>query len=178
MPRYVALLRGINVGGHRKIAMAALREFLSGLGLDGVRTLLQTGNVVFESPARPPAPLETLLEQRASEQLGLDTLFYVRSAPEWARILAGNPFPGPARDDPAHLAVHLLKQAPAAERVRELRAAIKGRESVRVVDRQAYIVYPDGMGRSKLTLTLLDRTLGRGTARNWNTVRKLGEMIA
>lgn len=176
--QYVALVRGINVGGRRKIAMATLRDFLSCLGLEEVRTLLQTGNIVFQSPIRSPGRLEALLEREAAQQLQLDTLFYVRTVAEWGGMLERNPFPGPARDDPARLVVHLLKQAPAARRVGELRSAIRGPESIRVVDRQAYIVYPDGMGRSKLTAALLDRMLGRGTARNWNTVRKLGEMIA
>ncbi len=177
MPQCTALLRGINVGGNRKISMADLRDFMSGLGFKNVGTLLQTGNIVFPAPGGPPGRLEALLEREARTRLGMDTLFYVRTATEWSRIITANPFPGEARTDPARLVLLLLKEKIPAGRVRELQATIAGREVVKAGEREAYIYYPDGQGRSKLTTARLDKALGPGTARNWNTVLKLQAML-
>jgi uncharacterized protein (DUF1697 family) len=159
------------------VPMAELREFAAGLGFDEVRTLLQSGNLVFKSKNRAAAPLERLLEAEAVKRLKLETEFFVRSAREWLAVIAGNPFREEAQRDPGHLIVMFLKDAPDAARVTALQAAIPGREVLRAKGRELYIVYPDGMGRSKLTSALIDRKLAtRGTARNWNTVRKLGAL--
>ena len=175
MAVYIALLRGVNVGGSKIVAMADLRALLSDLGFANPRSLLQSGNLVFESRARATAGLERTLEQEAARRLGLDTEFHVRTAAEWQTIIRRNPFPAAARDDPGHLHVMCFKEAPGAKDVKALQAAITGREVVRAVGRQAYIIYPDGAGKSRLTTALIDRILGlRGTARNWNTVLKLG----
>lgn len=176
MTTYVALLRGVNVGGNRLVAMADLRRCLDALGFVEARSLLQSGNLVFGSPARPVARLEALLDAEAEKRLGLKTTFFVRTAKEWSAIIARNPFPDEARRDPGHLLVLCLRKAPARAAVKALEAAITGREVVRSDGRQAYIVYPDGIGRSRLTSALLDKTLGRGTGRNWNTVLKLGAL--
>lgn len=173
----IALLRAINVGGSKPVAMAALRDCLTGLGLENVQSLLQTGNVVFESDAIAGAELERRLEAGAKQRLGLDTEFFVRSAREWRALVERNPFPREARRDPAHLLVVFFKEAPAARDVKALQAAITGREVVRAIGRQGYIVYPDGIGRSRVTLAFVERRLGtRGTGRNWNTVLKLGAL--
>ena len=175
MAVYIALLRGVNVGGSKIVAMADLRALLSDLGFANPRSLLQSGNLVFEGRVRASTGLERVLEQEAARRLGLDTEFHVRTAAEWQAIIRRNPFPEAARRDPGHLHVMCFKQAPAAKVVNALQAAITGREIVRAVGRQAYIVYPDGAGKSRLTTALIDRILGlRGTARNWNTVLKLG----
>lgn len=93
-------------------------------------------------------------------------------------MIAGNPFPKEARNDPARLVVLFLKSAPSREAATALKRAIVGREIVNVIGRHAYVVYPDGMGRSRLTSVLIEARLGtRGTARNWNTVMKLGAML-
>jgi uncharacterized protein (DUF1697 family) len=93
--------------------------------------------------------------------------------------LAANPFRAEAKRDPARLLVFALKDAPARPQAQALSDAITGREIARVVGRQAYIVYPDGVGRSRLTIALIERKLGtRATGRNWNTATKLGAMLA
>ena len=172
----VALLRGINVGGNRKVAMADLRGFLGKLGLADAKSLLQSGNLVFRSDVRT-GDLERLLETEAERRLGLQTDFFVRTAQEWKAIIAGNPFPGAARNDPSHLVVVFLKKAPDSKSVRALQAAISGPETVLSEGKQAYITYPAGIGNSRLTASVIDRMLGtRGTARNWNTVVKLGAL--
>ncbi len=174
MTTYIALLRGINVGGRQSVSMADLRATASALGLAQPRTLLQSGNLVFECVERATSSLERALEEATAARLGLDIAYFVRSAEEWSAIVTGNPFSAEAARDPGRLVVMLLKAAPRPGAVDALRAAITGRETVQVEGRHAYVVYPDGQGRSRLTNALVERVLGtRGTARNWNTVTKL-----
>src|SRR5213595_2605991 len=108
----IALLRGINVGGHKPVAMSDLRAFLTDLGFGDARSLLQSGNLVFTSEALAGAALEQLLEAEAEKWLGLQTDFIVRSQEEWASVIADNPFGDEARRDPGHLLVMALKDAP------------------------------------------------------------------
>jgi len=174
---HIALLRAINVGGTKKIAMADLRDFMGALRFQDVQSLLQTGNLVFRSDAGTNADLERLLETEAKKRLDLDTDFFVRSAEEWEAVIAQNPFPDEAASDPGHLVVMALKDAPAAASVSALRAAIQGPELVSAADKQLYAVYPAGIGRSRLTLKLIESALGtRATGRNWNTVLKLAAL--
>jgi len=179
MATYVALLRAVNVGGRNLIGMSDLRELAAQLRLDAPRTLLQSGNLVFTSVARPTADLERLLESEAAARLGLETDVMVRRAADWQAIIERNPFPREAKDDPSRLLVMVFKQVPKPADVKALRAAISGREVVEAVGAHAYLVYPDGIGRSRLTTALIERTLGtRGTGRNWNTVVKLAALAA
>lgn len=176
-PLSVALLRGINVGGHNRIAMSDLRELFSGLGLTRVTTLLQSGNVVFESPRITGSELERLLEKETAERLGVSADYIVRSASGWVKIVSANPFPDEAKEDPGHLVVMCLKSVIDGKKLDALQSSIRGSEIVRGQGKQLYIVYPDGIGRSKLTNVLIERELGiRGTARNWNTVLKLAAL--
>jgi len=174
MTVYIALLRAVNLPGHNQVAMADLRAFLSGLGFADPRTLLQSGNLVFRGAAQTGARLERLLEAEAAARLGLRTDFFIRTAEDWKDVVARNPFREAAQRDPGHLIVMFLKQAPAAGDVTALQAAITGPEVVRARGRQAYITYPAGIGRSRLTIAVIESKLGtRGTGRNWNTVLKL-----
>ena len=178
MTTYFALLRGINVGGHKPVAMADLRELLTQVGFDGAQSLLQSGNLVFRSNARKGVELERLLETEAKQRLALETDFFVRTAREWRALVARNPFREEADRDPEHLVVMCLKTAPDAKDVKALQVAITGPEVVRADGRHAYIVYPHGIGRSRLTNALIEKKLGtRGTGRNWNTVLKLGALV-
>jgi uncharacterized protein (DUF1697 family) len=178
MTVHVALLRAINLAGHNRVSMADLRELLAELGLKDPKSLLQSGNLVFEADGRTSAQLETLLENGAKKRLNLETDFFVRTAAEWKRIISGNPFPEEAERDPGHLVVMFLKDAPGRKEVGALQGAIAGREVVRAKGRHAYVVYPDGIGRSRLTNAMIERVLGtRATGRNWNTVLKLGALV-
>jgi uncharacterized protein (DUF1697 family) len=177
MSIHVALLRGINVGGRNMVAMSKLRELFEVLGLTGAKPLLQSGNVVFDSDRLTGAALERLLEAETAKRLGVSADYVVRSAVEWERIVARNPFAKEAKNDPSHLLVMFLKTAPQAKNVDALRAAIKGPEIVRCDGEQLYVVYPAGIGRSKLTGSLIEQKLDtRGTGRNWNTVLKLANL--
>lgn len=174
MAQFVALLRAVNVGGSGKIAMKDLAAHFRSEGYANVRTLLATGNVFFETDLPGGVALEEKLRTNVREQLGLDTDFFVRDAAEWRSIVAANPFPRESQSDPAHLVVLLLKSAPSTESVSRLRDAIRGREYLEVTDTTGYVVYPDGIGDSRLTVSIIERQLGtRVTGRNWNTVRKI-----
>jgi uncharacterized protein (DUF1697 family) len=171
----VALVRGINVGGHKKIAMADLRAMFESLGLSKVTSLLQSGNLVFDGGSRQTgSKAERLFEECALKRLALEADFFVRTSKEWAAVVARNPFSREAKADPGHLVLACLKNAPGKAEVNALQAAIVGREVVQADGRHLYIVFPDGIGRSRLTTALIERTLGtRSTGRNWNTVLKL-----
>ncbi len=178
MPSYVALLRAINVAGHQTISMADLKSFAVSLGLTQVRTLLQTGNLLFDSAKKAEA-LAALLETRALSDLGLDTPFLMRSAADWAAIVRANPFVDEAVKVPAKLVLMPLQVAPAAERARALQAAHAGPEVIRLVGKDLYLYYPEGIGRSKLTVKKIESALGTvGTGRNWNTVLKIQAELA
>jgi uncharacterized protein (DUF1697 family) len=179
MTDHVALLRAVNVAGHKQVAMADLRSLLAQLGLADPRSLLQSGNLLFRAAAQPSARLERLLETEAKKRLGLESAFFVRSAEEWRALVAHNPFRDEARRDPGRLVAVALKEAPPPKSVAALQAAIKDSEVVRAGDRHIYAVYPDGIGRSRLTNSLIEKMLGtRATARNWNTVLKLAATLA
>jgi uncharacterized protein (DUF1697 family) len=174
---YVALLRGINVGGHKKVAMADLRDLLTHLGFRDARSLLQSGNLVFRGDSRARALLERRLETEAAKRLALHTHFMVRTAKEWQSVIARNPFPEEAERDPGHLLVLFLKAAPSSAAVKALQSAITGPEVVRADGTHAYVTYPAGIGRSRLTNAVIEAKLGtRATGRNWNTVLKLGDL--
>jgi uncharacterized protein (DUF1697 family) len=177
MTPQIALLRAINVGGIR-ISMADLKALLTDVGLENVRTLLNSGNAVFRSKSATGAELENLLETEFAKRAGRSTEFFVRSAKEWKSIIARNPMTGEARRDPGHLLLVVLKRAPTHQEVDALRAAIVGPEVVLADGKQAYIYYPAGVGQSKLTAKLIAKKLGTpGTGRNWNTVLKLGALV-
>ena len=177
MTTHIALLRAINLGAHNAVPMADLRDLLTRLGFRDVRSLLQTGNLVFESDGSAGEQLERLLEAEAKKRLRLETDFFVRSGQEWRTVIKRNPFPREAVGDPAHLVVMFLKGAPDAKTVKALQTAITGSEVVRGVGKHLYAVYPDGIGRSRLTNALIEQKLGtRGTGRNWNTILKLGAL--
>jgi uncharacterized protein (DUF1697 family) len=174
---FLALIRGINVGGHKMIGMADLRDLLTRLGFEDCRSILQSGNLIFQAQKKTTAQLERLLEAETEKRLGLETTFFVRTPAEWESVIAQNPFRKEAERDPGHLIVLFLKNAPDAGNVDALRGAIVGREVIQVKGNHAYVVYPDGQGRSRLTNTVIEKKLGtRATGRNWNTVLKLAAL--
>ena len=171
--RYIALLRGVNVGGNKKVAMADLLALMQRLKFEEAKTLLQSGNLTFRTAGKNAAQLERQLEAEVLERLGLETRFFVRSEDEWKSVIAANPYPKEAKADPGHLLVLFLEREPEAANLKALEAAVKGRERFRPGGRHLYMVYPDGVGTSKLTHAVIEKKLGmRGTARNWNTVMK------
>jgi uncharacterized protein (DUF1697 family) len=174
----VALFRAINGGGRGTVSMEALRRFAADIGLAEARTLLQSGNLVFASAGESPE-LESLIESAAHERLGLATDVIVREPAEIAAVIAANPYPAMAADDPSHLVVFFMKTKAPPTATSALRAALVGRETVEVAGRELYIAYPDGIGTSRFTNAVIERRLRvRGTARNWNTVTRLAALLA
>ena len=176
MTTLIALLRGINVGGNKMVAMSDLRALVTKLGFCDVTTLLQSGNVVFRGSPKAPAKLETQLEAEIQKRLGLAVECHVRTADEWRGVIDGNPFRAEAKTDPSHLLVSCFKGPLDPANVKALRAAITGPEVLHADGRHLYMVFPDGIGNSKVR-GIIDRKLGAlGTARNWNTVQKLAAL--
>src|SRR5215468_9184 len=181
MASHIALLRGINVGGHNKVAMADLRAVVTGLGHTDVATYIQSGNVLFTSDEADTEVLGTALEEAVTRSLGVKPSVIVLSREELARVVRDTPYP----DEPNPKLVHaVFFRGPvppgSAEAIEagQRRAAERGsgRDSARIVGPTVYVHTPDGFGRSELALYLLGRSAGplaAGTARNWATVTKL-----
>jgi|ERR1051325_5837378 uncharacterized protein (DUF1697 family) len=176
MGRTVALLRAVNVGG-RKLEMAALRALCDELGWKDVATYIQSGNLVFTAPGKAEE-IERLLEEAIAGAFGLGVTVIVRSRAQWAKYPDLNPFPKAAKDDPARLHLLIPKRPPASNAAETIRARAQAGEQVRQTGDALWLYYPNGAGGSKLTPSLIDRATGSpGTARNYNTVMKLLEML-
>ncbi len=174
MPAYVAFLRGINVGGNKTVPMAKLKALFERLGFESVKTHLNSGNVVFESGEKDRAKLTEEIEAAIEKEFGFRPTTTLRDAAALKKIVAKNPFPAMAEDDPSHLVVMLLAGKPDKDAAKRIAAAYQGPEEVRIAGDEAYITYPNGIGKSKLTNVLLEKQLGvSGTGRNWNTLTKL-----
>ena len=179
MATHIALLRGINVGGHNKIAMADLREVMAGLGHTDVVTYIQSGNVVFSTTETDKAALASALEQAIASSLGVKPAVVVLSRADLAQAIEENPY----ASEPNPKCVHLVFFAQTPPELADAIAAAEwrdaergGRGAARVVGRTLFVHTPDGFGRSELALHLLGRRASpaaAGTARNWATVRKL-----
>jgi uncharacterized protein (DUF1697 family) len=173
--RYVALLRGINLGARNKIAMADLRELFEALGAEDVTTYVQSGNVLFRSRIARDE-LVRKIEQRISSELGLEIKVLLRTSPELAKLVAGNPF-AKSEGDPLKLHVTFLADTPAAARVRVLDPQAFEPDEFRVTGRHVYLHTPNGYGRSKLSNAYFEKQLGvAATTRNWKTVTTLAEL--
>jgi len=171
MPVCVSLLRAVNVGG-RSIKMDALRAIHESLGLSEVQTLLQSGNVVFATKDNDRARLAKAIEDAIETECGFRSAVMLRDAAALRKIVKENPFPAEAETDPGHLVVMFLAAKP--DKGARIAAAYSGPEEIRIEGDNAYLTYPNGIGKSKLTNALLEKHLGvAGTARNWNTVTKL-----
>lgn len=174
---FIGLLRAVNVGRHNRVSMAALRGLAEQLGLKNPRTLVQSGNLVFDASTRSTVKLEALLERATAEQLGVTTDYLVRSADEWREVVARNPFADASEKQPNLAYVLALKSMPDAGAARALAREHTGPEQLHIDGRHVYVVYPSGISQTRLTAAFLEKRLGsRGTARNWNTARKLAEM--
>ena len=170
MTTYAALLRGVNVGGHRRVPMGELRALLTSLGLADVQTYLQSGNAVFRSEQADADVLAAQIAEAIRDGLGVATTVMVRSAAELVDVVDGNPWPDRAAE-PKLLHVLFLTAAPSSppdvSRFAPEEALIRGRVG--------YLWYALGAGRSKLVLTLPGI---EATARNWTTVTALARMTA
>lgn len=180
MPTHIALLRGINVGGHNRVAMSDLRQVVASLGYTDIATYIQSGNIIFNTEETDPAALAVALERAIATTLHVRPRVVVLSRDELAQVVADNPFP----DEPNPKYVHaiFMGEDPPPEAVKDVaaaqrQAAQKGsRDTAQLVGHTLFLHTPDGFGRSELA-TLLARggtsAGATGTGRNWATVTKL-----
>lgn len=173
MPRYVALLRSVNVGGHGRIGMKELRDSFEGLGYGNVVTYIQTGNVLFDAWSKSEAAVVSAIEERLDQDFGDSPAVILRSVPELLRVGRASPY-AKAGADPARHHVTFLAEQPEKKKVTSLVLPASGRDKLVVDGREVYVHTPDGYGTSKLSGAFLERRLGvLSTTRNWNTVTKL-----
>ena len=174
----VALLRGINVAGKsRALRMADLRSLCGELGWTGVATYIQSGNVVFEAAGKP-AELEAKLEEAILDRYGMKVPVVVRTGAQWAKLVASNPFKKVAREEPNRLQLVVSKRPPDKDAPGTLIEKADAGEAVKAVPGGLWLHYPQGVGRSKLTPSIIDRFVGSpATSRNHRTVVKLKEML-
>jgi len=170
---YVALLRGINVGGKTKIAMAALRDTCAAIGCEDVATYIQSGNVVLKSKLTADK-LRAALEEAIAKEFGFNPAVMIRTAKEISAVVDRNPYAG-ADDKTVH--VGFLHAAPDAATKKCLAAIDCAPEELTAVGRDIYLHLPNGMGRAALPVQM-ERCLRPApvTVRNWRTVTKLVEL--
>lgn len=185
MSTFVVLLRGVNVGGHNRLPMAALRTALTTAGLAHVRTYIQSGNIVASAPAHDAEAVAAHVRAVIARTFHLDVPVIALTAADLEGVVQANPYPD--EPDPKRLHAIVLPYAPTEAMLHgiEHRAAAAraagSRDSVTVIGRTAYLHTPDGFGTSRLATTLTSggsSPLTDGTARNWATVTALLAMLA
>jgi uncharacterized protein (DUF1697 family) len=174
MQTVLSLLRGVNVGGRALIRMQALRALYESLGLIGVQTFIQSGNVLFRTEEADMNQLASRIAGAIERELSLKPAILMRTLPEWREVVASNPFAAREDIDPSKLLVTFVARTLTAPQRRAAEAISVGPEVLIARRREVYAYYPEGLGQSKLTPALLERTLGQpGTGRNWNSVLKM-----
>ena len=177
MTAYVALLRGVNVGGAHGLPMTALRGLFVKAGALGVETLIQSGNVVFESRKNSGADIVAAVGAAISREFGFDVPIVLRSAGQWRTLIDGNPYL--RRDvDPKALHAACLSARPEPARAVRLDPRRSPPDEFEVREETIYLNLPNGVARSKLTNAWFDSTLGVVcTMRNWATVTRLAQLL-
>ncbi|MGW4463792.1 DUF1697 domain-containing protein [Micromonospora sp. NPDC004704] len=178
MQRYVAFLRAVNIGGESSMVMADLKQVFVSCGFDGVATYIQSGNVVFGSPADDEAAILAEIHRGIKDRWGKDVPVLLRSLPELDAMIAANPYLG-ENSDYTKLLVTLLTHDPGADKQDALASPSGETGTVALVGRDVFVHVPDGYGRSKLSNAFVERRTGVvGTTRNWRSVLKLRDMAA
>lgn len=178
MTTFVSLFRGINVGGNKAVRMDALKALHESLGFKDVVTYIQSGNVVFSNEDANPAQLARHIEDAFAANFCFRSNVVVRTSAELQEIIANNPFQNQPSKEAKWVLVLFLASRPEATALEDLRKAYSGPEAYYLIGQELYIYYPVGMGRSKLTLPLIEKKLKTsGTGRNWNTVLQLHKLM-
>ena len=177
MPTYVAMLRGINVGSGKIVKMERLRASFEALGFGGVRTYVQSGNVIFESEQKSPTGLSNKIEEKIQRDFGFTVPLLVKTSKEMEQIVSDNPLVKEKGIDHSKLHVTFLSDAPPKTAVNVLEPLAASRERFRISNREVYLCCPDGYGRTKLSNNAIEKKLSVvATTRNWRTVNTLLEM--
>lgn len=175
---YVALLRGINVGGKNKLPMADLVAIFQSCGARNVRTHIQSGNVLFQASRGIAAGLPVVVQSALLSSTGLTVPVLLRGANDWRKLIECNSYLKTGAS-PDHLHVVFLSKSPPAERAKWLDPNRSPGDSFQLCGKEIYLFLPAGVADSKLTNAYFDRTLGTVcTARNWRTVLKINELLA
>ncbi len=174
---YIAFLRGINVGGHRKVNMKVLKEMLSGMGLQQVNTYIQSGNVAFVSEIEDAPALQNQIESKIASQFGLEVKVILRSASEIHQVLSENPYLT-TEDDTSKLYFTMLDDVPGQAELEKLLTYTFPHDEYQVLGKTVYLHCINGYGRTKLTNDFFEKKLKRiATTRNWKTMLKMREMV-
>lgn len=177
MPTYIALLRGINIGGHKVINMESLRDLFRDAGFEGVRSYIQSGNVLFESRFRSSAKLTDRLESMVSDRLGWQIPIMVRSAAELCHAFESNPFVSEPGIDPARLHTIFLSRPLTRREATTLEPASGSGDRAVSMGSEVYVHYPNGTARATVTYARIETQFGlAATVRNWRTVTALVQM--
>jgi uncharacterized protein (DUF1697 family) len=177
MAIYISLLRGINVGGHKRIKMDQLRPSFEAMGFESVKTYIQSGNVVFKTGKSSPAGLSKRIELRILKDFGFSVSVICRTAGELEKTIANNPFLSERGIDPEKLHVMFLSEAPAPVALKRLSDLTAAPDRARGFDTEIYFYLPNGMSQSILMKSPVDRILAVvTTTRNWRTVNALHQM--
>lgn len=178
MTTFIALLRGINVGGNKKIAMAELRALCADCGCANVQSYIQSGNLIF-TRSGSEAAAEAELERAIAARFGFTVDVLVRDGAKWPALLAGNPFREAALAQPNLVMMALAKRPPQRDAVAALRERARHGERIESAGEALWFHYPQGVAGSRLSPALIDRLVGSPvTARNIRTVHKLAELAA
>jgi len=171
------MLRGVNLGGHNKIKMDALRALYESLKFEDPRTYVQSGNVIFRTKEKSSAALAKKIRDAIEKKFGFRPEVILRTTDELRRAIAASPFPGNRDLEPGKILVTFLAGDPGPESQAMLLSLKDYPEELHLHGRELYIYFPDGAGKSKLPWSKVEKLFKTtGTARNWNSVTKMLEM--
>jgi uncharacterized protein (DUF1697 family) len=176
MPTIIAMLRGVNLGGHNLIRMETLRALCSTCKFENAQTYLQSGNAIFTTKERNLGAIGKRLEEAIERELGFRPAVVLRTLPAMHDVIARNPFAKREGIDNSKFAVTFFAEAISPEIRKQIEAIKVGPEEIHALERELYIYNPDGLGNSKLSAAI-DKVMKKtGTGRNWNSVPKMTEM--
>jgi uncharacterized protein (DUF1697 family) len=176
MPVYVSMLRGINVSGQKQVRMADLQSLYESLNLVNVQTYVQSGNVVFDSPAQDAAKLTKSIEAKIEETFGFSVPVLIRVADDFQRIIESHPF---AQEDSARVLVTFLYEHPDQTKLDDLSTYKDKVDQFALGEQEIFLFCPGGYGKTKLSNTFFEKKLGViATTRNWKTVNALYAMAS
>ena len=177
MTTLISMLRGINVGGQKRLRMDTLRVIYEDLGLMNIRTYVQSGNVIFDSTHQDRAGVVSLIEAQIKQSCGYQVEVFIRQAEELQRILSENPFLKGRNVDPNKLHVTFYYRAPSETELSKLTTPAGTTDEFALTEMAVYLYCPNGYGKTKLSNSYFERRLGIPvTTRNWNTVNALYKM--
>ena len=175
MKTWIALLRGINVGGHNRLPMSGLSQILKSAGCEQVKTYIQSGNVVFKADIESASQFAEQIGQAIEQEHGCCPATHLITVDELAEAIASNPYPQ-ATTEPKTLHLSFLERSPAEELVSAAKQLLSESESFKVIGSLLYLHAPEGIGRSKFAGGIDGALQMQTTGRNWRTVVKLEEL--